>query len=289
MERSESGAPPKKGSLSRRLALVGTPDQNGQLGFSWSAKGRRQADTQAAHVQLTGELAAMVHTGELPAGARLPPERVMCQQLGVSRTTLRQVLDRLEERHLITRHVGRGTFIAEAKLEHRLDRPLGMADDTSAEFSAFTYKTLAVERMIPDEAMRSMLMLPNVPHIVRVVRVRLLGDEVQSIESNYLSESLYDEVGGEHLKTSFPDAYRAIGRAPTRMRQRLEPVLAQPWEAEVLEVPVRSPIMLVSKRSWDESGVVLEYAQEHHRADRNSFLVEVTSRSSRTVTVGPDA
>jgi DNA-binding FadR family transcriptional regulator len=42
---------------------------------------------------------------------RLPPERVLCQQFGVTRGALRKALAELEGDGLIWRHVGRGTFI----------------------------------------------------------------------------------------------------------------------------------------------------------------------------------
>lgn len=42
---------------------------------------------------------------------RLPPERVMCTSLGVTRNQLRRALSELEGQGLIWRHVGRGTFV----------------------------------------------------------------------------------------------------------------------------------------------------------------------------------
>ncbi len=47
----------------------------------------------------------------LSLNARLPPERVLARELGVSRTALRRGLDQLEAEGLIWRHVGRGTFV----------------------------------------------------------------------------------------------------------------------------------------------------------------------------------
>lgn len=42
---------------------------------------------------------------------RIPPERDLCAQLGVTRNQLRKALAELEAQGLIWRHVGRGTFV----------------------------------------------------------------------------------------------------------------------------------------------------------------------------------
>ena len=44
-------------------------------------------------------------------GDRLPPERELCEELGISRGELRKALTALEAEGLVERHVGRGTFL----------------------------------------------------------------------------------------------------------------------------------------------------------------------------------
>lgn len=53
---------------------------------------------------------------ELASGSRLPPERQLTEELGLSRATVRKALDVLEREGLIWRHVGKGTFVAEASV-----------------------------------------------------------------------------------------------------------------------------------------------------------------------------
>jgi DNA-binding FadR family transcriptional regulator len=50
---------------------------------------------------------------QLPAGGRLPPERVLVEQLNVSRTVLREALSSLEALGLIETRGTRGRFVAE--------------------------------------------------------------------------------------------------------------------------------------------------------------------------------
>jgi DNA-binding FadR family transcriptional regulator len=55
--------------------------------------------------------------GTWKAGAKLPTERALERQFGVSRNTLRKSLKRLEDQGRISRHVGRGSFVTEAAAE----------------------------------------------------------------------------------------------------------------------------------------------------------------------------
>ena len=48
--------------------------------------------------------------GHYQLGERLPSERSLCSDLGISRSGLRKILSRLEAEDLIWRHVGKGTF-----------------------------------------------------------------------------------------------------------------------------------------------------------------------------------
>jgi GntR family transcriptional repressor for pyruvate dehydrogenase complex len=60
---------------------------------------------------LTIRLQRMILSGEIPEGAKIPPERVLAEQLGVSRSSLRDALRLLELRGLIERKQGRGTTV----------------------------------------------------------------------------------------------------------------------------------------------------------------------------------
>ena len=61
-------------------------------------------------------LGTAIKLGLLPPGTRLPPERDLCEQLGIARSTLRQALTSLAQSgHLhAVRGRGGGTFVAEA-------------------------------------------------------------------------------------------------------------------------------------------------------------------------------
>ncbi len=63
------------------------------------------------YVQLVDQLRALVHSGDLRPGDRIPASRELALQLGVHRTTVANAYAELESEGLIQGHVGRGTFI----------------------------------------------------------------------------------------------------------------------------------------------------------------------------------
>jgi 2-aminoadipate transaminase len=65
----------------------------------------------AIYLQVAEALAWRIDTGDLPPGARLPSERDLARQLGISRTTAVSAYRELEARGLVRGHVGRGTYV----------------------------------------------------------------------------------------------------------------------------------------------------------------------------------
>ena len=65
------------------------------------------------YVQLRDQLRALVYSGELRTGDRIPASRELAGQLGVHRTTVANAYAELESEGLIRGHVGRGTFICD--------------------------------------------------------------------------------------------------------------------------------------------------------------------------------
>jgi len=62
-------------------------------------------------------MASEIQTGCADLDGRLPTERALAERFGVARNTIRRAMDFLESDGLITRHLGRGTFITPTTLD----------------------------------------------------------------------------------------------------------------------------------------------------------------------------
>src|SRR5437016_9267116 len=78
--------------------------------FQTVVPARRGTTSAEVVIQLRG----MLHRGELRPGDRLPPERDLAKQLGVSRPTLRAGIRSLATIGVLQSRQGAGTFVVEA-------------------------------------------------------------------------------------------------------------------------------------------------------------------------------
>ena len=61
--------------------------------------------------QIAEQIRTLIASGEFPAGSRLPPERDLAKQLGVSRPSVREALIALEVEGLVEVRIGSGIYV----------------------------------------------------------------------------------------------------------------------------------------------------------------------------------
>src|SRR5690349_24165130 len=68
-------------------------------------------DSRRLYRQIADQIAALIERGEYAVGARLPPERDLAKQLGVSRPSVREALIALEVEGYVEVRVGSGVYV----------------------------------------------------------------------------------------------------------------------------------------------------------------------------------
>ena len=61
-----------------------------------------------------------IRKGELKPGDRIPSHDELCERWGISRTTIREALNKLESEGILTKYQGRGTYINEITAERMI-------------------------------------------------------------------------------------------------------------------------------------------------------------------------
>ncbi len=82
--------------------------------------------------RLAAKLSARIDAGELRPGDRLPPERLLALEHGVSRTVVREAVHQLKSRGLLNARQGLGVFVSQAPPRRALDFDMAVLDSIEA-------------------------------------------------------------------------------------------------------------------------------------------------------------
>jgi GntR family transcriptional regulator len=235
-----------------------------------------------AYAQIIERIEAAVARGELTAGDRLPPERQLADELGVSRMTLRQALAALESRGLVTRAAGRrgGTFVASPKVERDVSAFAGLSEQLRRQNVTAGARVLSAAEVPAGGAVAEALELEAGDPVGEIVRVRLADREPLALERSSFPLARFPGLLEHDLTGSlYAVLAERYGEAPTHAVERLEPVLAGDAEAEALEVAPGAPLMLVERTAYAAGSEPVEFARDLFRGDRTRIVAWASALS----------
>jgi len=230
-----------------------------------------------AHTQIEERLSEAIAGGELRPGDRLPPERDLAERLGVSRMTLRHALEALARRGMVMRTRGRrgGTFVAEPKIERDLTTLAGLTLQLRRQGHTAGARVLSAREGPAGRRTANALHLKPGDSVIEVVRMRSSDGAPLALERSLFAADRFPDLLDNPLDGSLYELMeQRYGEPPVRAVERLEPVVADSEEAEVLQVKPGAPLLLVERVAYSSSGAPLEYARDLFRGDRTRVLVE---------------
>lgn len=238
-------------------------------------------DNEAAdhHVALVAEQVRRrilddIGAGRLIPGQKIGSERQLALDLGVSRSTVRQVLAGMARAGLVTRVTGRagGTFVCQAKVERDLCAVSGLSSHLEG-LGLQPSNTVLEAAVVPaDRQHRQSFGLPEDGQVISVLRLRLADGAPLGLERLVFPACRFDGLAEEDLSGSVSDllAERYATHA-ARARETLEVVAATPREAGLLQVPVGSALFSTVRVRFDSRGRPFQSGQMLYRADRTRF------------------
>lgn len=260
---------------SRSGAAGAAPDAPAAAVFGPAPPLAREPGT-TMHGQIEDWLAELIGAQRLRPGDRIPPEQELAAWLGVSRMTLRQALDTLARRGLLTRTVGRGggTFVAERKLDQDLTTLAGFSEQLRRHGMVAGARVLSAVRRPAGPAAAAALGLAEGEPVFAIRRVRLGNQRPIAIEHSMFPAAAFDGLLDCPLDGSLYELLQdRYARQPRQARESLEPVVAGAQESAVLGVPEGAPLLLVERTAYDEAGQPVEFARDLFRGDRTRVVM----------------
>jgi GntR family transcriptional regulator len=234
-------------------------------------------------LQAYRSLARVLNAGGIPSGAKMPPERVVAEYLGISRVTLRRVLAALESDGVIKATQGSGWYVTEGVFEETHDELLSFTELAISRGLTPTSRVLeqAVRASTLEEA--ELLRIAPGAQVVHLERLRYLDDIAVAVSINQIPCSVGSSLATlDFSQRSLFDALRKeCALHPTAADYVLQARGATEREAELLDLAVSAPVLQGTDVVIDEDARVLAAGVTIYRGDRYRFRTTLTSRSPR--------
>jgi GntR family transcriptional regulator len=236
------------------------------------------------YYQLQELLKEQIESGVWAPGDPLPSEPELARGLGVSRVVVRQALAILEDDRQIVRLQGRGTFVAQPKLEHRaggLSRLLMTRRGPEIDIRVLDQRVAKVEQSIR----HGLDVAPDEP-VLRVTTLLSLRGVALAIGYSFFrrAEVSWLESAATVGKSLAPDlVLSGHGIELTRSAVSIETSQCGRFEASHFGIPPKSAVFLVLGREFRRSGRgerPFEVARVEYRGDMLQFHLELGGSTS---------
>lgn len=227
---------------------------------------------ESLHLQVSRQIGGEIASGLLRAGDRLPPERVLCERLQVSRVTLRRGLAKLVDEGLLRPSHGRGWFVAAEQLGEPPNTLISFTGMGAARGLTATSRMLAsrVRRASLDEA--DALGIAPGAEIFELERVRFLDGTPIALDWSRLPAARFPDLGArDFAESSLYAALEENGVMPTRAMCAVEAVEAGKRHARLLEIEPGTALLVLHQTTYDQRGAPIELGRIAYPGDRYRF------------------
>jgi len=221
-------------------------------------------------IQIADDLRARLGDGELAAGRVLPSEAELSAAYDASRVTVRRALESLKAEGLVDARQGFGWFVAADPLRQSLAR------------LATIESQLEASGRVPERRVLDFAFVPAPPDVatvlgedavLRVRRLNLADGEPFALVTVWCPESLGSGLSRDEVARS--PFYELLPVELGGATQTIGAAAAGEKEAELLAVPVGSPVLVCRRVTTAASGRAVLLSEHVFPAHRTEFVVEL--------------
>jgi GntR family transcriptional regulator len=223
-------------------------------------------------------LEAHILDGEWQPGDRLPGEMALCETYEISRTVVRQTLQEMENKGLIIKRRGKGSFVAKPKIRESLVQKLtGFHQDMVEQGLTPRTEVLYHEIELAKAPVAMHLNLKPGTPVFNIERLRFVKDEPIVLVRTYVPYALCPGLADVNLNdhSLYETLEDDFGLRLSHGRRTIEAVIAGEREAKYLGVNPGVPLIALESVSYLHDGTPVEYYHAFHRGDRSRFVVDL--------------
>ena len=229
--------------------------------------------------EIADELRVLARAGA--AGSLLPSESELSTRFGASRVTIRRALELVRDEGLIAARQGFGWFVATEPVRQRLEHLGTIEDQLEVQGRRAERRVIGFAfRPAPERVARTL----GVDEVLVVTRVNLADGEPFAVVTVWCPAELGRPLSREDVERH--PFYELLDVALRGATQTIGADSAEPVDAELLGIPVGSPVLRCVRVTTDTTGRAVLMSEHLFPAHRTEFVVELPSAAPSTLPSG---
>ncbi len=212
-------------------------------------------------------------------GDRLPSEKELCSEMGISSITMRHAMSILVSEGLLTRVQGKGSFVASDHVfVQGPSRLTSFTEDARSRGWHCSAKVLGFE-VVTSSDVSGKLELPAGASLIKLSRVRMADGLPVAFQTAYLPAQLFPGLESFDLaaESLYEVMKREYGIHPATAFETYRAIQVTAAQGQILGYPSGSPAFRVERLSSDGTGRKIEFVESIMRADRYSLVLHLVA------------
>jgi GntR family transcriptional regulator len=235
------------------------------------------------YYQLKSILLAQLRQGRWKPNDRLPTEDELGAQFGVSKATVRQALRDLSQAGLVRREQGRGTFVAESRIQFG-PRQLNSFSEEMNDCGLEPGSKILEQKLVPaTEDIAARLQIEPGAQVFFLKRLRLAGGETMGLQTAHIASMLVPGI--EQIDFGVASLYKTLearyGLVLDHASQKHFAVAVGPEEAGLLRIAEGSAVLGGERLTFTRDGRPLEFTCSLMRGDRYQIQLKLVRPPGR--------
>lgn len=220
--------------------------------------------------EIAADLRRRLGDGEFAAGRLLPSEGELTRAYVASRVTIRRALDLLRSEGLVESRQGFGWFVAADPLRQALGR-LGTIEEQLHSSGVQGERRVLEFAYVDPPPVAADVLGPGT--VLQVRRVNLADGQPFARITVWCPQALAEELSRAEVERS--PFYELLPVALGGATQTIGAAAASPDDAEVLEIPVGSPVLRCVRVTHASDGAAILVSEHIFPAHRTEFVIDL--------------
>lgn len=233
-------------------------------------------ENQALYMMIADQILMSIQNGEYPENSPLPTEWDLCGKYHVSRTTIRQAIQRLKDKEAVYTVQGKGTFIKPRVFAQPLMKFYSFTDTLKSSGILIQNEIVSYDLVPADHSIAKKTGYPKGSEFHKLCRLRSAKEYPLMLETTYLPKSRFIKLDIDELsKGSLYEFLRIrYGFQADNAVEHFRPIMPRPDEKGLLHMPVITPCILLERFSYEDD-ILIEYTKSIVRGDKYIFQIEL--------------